>query len=182
MTHHWKSLDSYISTGHWATKPSDETLVLLSLGTDGMLTDNPIICALGAVLDWGAQELYFRDSDVTLPASHRIRNKNYLSASTQRNCSVATMDVATEAIPVYLSKSAVYNHNTRWLYKYIQRPPVTTTPALTEPRVVINNEVRLCQTPKAFHGLVVGRAVCQWSATNRSAIVQIANASNRLVY
>ena len=60
--------------------------------------------------------------------------------------------------------------------------PAETTAALIEPRIVTAEDVQSSNVPKAFDRLVIARTVCRWSAVNKTAMVQIANPSNRRVY
>ena len=62
-----------------------EALVLPHLGLDAVLVDNSIMKAFGAKLDWAAERLSFKDSDITIPATHMrlpIRS-NYCSVITK---------------------------------------------------------------------------------------------------
>ena len=62
-----------------------EALALPLLGLKAMLIDNSIMKAFEAKLDWAAERLFFKDSNITIPAIHTrqpIRSK-YCSVITQ---------------------------------------------------------------------------------------------------
>ena len=50
-----------------------KALVLPHLGTDTMLIDKIIMKAFGAKLHWAAERLSFKDSNITIPATHTRR-------------------------------------------------------------------------------------------------------------
>lgn len=86
-----------------------EALVLPSLGPDKMLLDNSIMGAFGAVLDWQAELLTFKTSQVKIPAQHR-KTRLPTSHESDRNCSVVALESGTQEVPVYLTKKV---HHTR---------------------------------------------------------------------
>ena len=47
-----------------------ETLVLPHLGPDAMLIDTNVMKAFGAKLDWAAERLSLKDSNITIPEIH----------------------------------------------------------------------------------------------------------------
>ena len=66
-----------------------------------MPADNRIMKALGAKLDRAAERLSFKDSNITIPATHTrkpIRSKN---------CSVITKDFDTEDVRVFVYKNYI---------------------------------------------------------------------------
>ena len=76
-----------------------EALVLPHLGPDAML-DNSTMKAFGAELDWAAERRSFKDSNITIPATHTIQPIR------SKYCSVITQDSDTEDIPAF-----VFNKN-----------------------------------------------------------------------
>ena len=64
-----------------------EALVLPHLGPDAMLIDNSIMKAFGAKLDWAAERLSFKDSNITIPATHMRRpiKSKYCSVIMQKS-------------------------------------------------------------------------------------------------
>ena len=61
-------LSSVINSRQWA-------LILPHLGRDAMVVNNSIVKAFGAKLDWAAERLSFKYSEITIPAIHTISSK-----------------------------------------------------------------------------------------------------------
>ena len=73
-----------------------EALELPHLGPAAMLIDNSIMKAFGAKLDWATEQLSYKDSIPTIPATHTrepIRSKY---------CYVITQDPETEEVPAFV--------------------------------------------------------------------------------
>ena len=77
-----------------------EALVLPHLGPDAMLIDDSIMKTLGAKLDWAAERLSFKDSNITIPVTHMRRPVR------SKYCSVTTQDSDAEDVPVFYSSRA----------------------------------------------------------------------------
>ena len=161
-----------------------EALVLPSLGPDIMLLDNTIMGAFGGVLDWSTEQLSFKNSKVKIKASHRRSNLTARPENTAADqCSVVTVDTNVQPVPVFLKNKCAVPPQSEMAVQVIsvQAPP-TTTAALLEPRIVTFEDVESSEVPDAFQHLIVARTVCEWSAADKSAIIQIANPSHQYVY
>ena len=56
-----------------------------------------------------------------------------------------------------------------------------TTAAIIEPLIATLYDIESSAVPGAFQNTIVARTVCHWSATNNTAVVQIADPSNQYV-
>lgn len=157
-----------------------EALVLPSLGPDKMLLDNSIMGAFGAVLDWQAEQLTFKTSQVKIPAKHRKTRLPSHQESDTMNCSVVALEHDKPAIPVYLSKKCTIPADHEMAVEvHANESPDKAITALIEPRIVSEKDIEASDTPPAFRRAIVARTVCTWSP--QGAVVQIANPSDRLV-
>lgn len=165
------------------TLPVD-ALVLPSLGPDIMLLDNTIMGAFGAILDWSNEQLSFKNSKVKIKASHRIANVTKHSESSEMSqCSVVTIDPRVESVPVFLkNKCTIPPQSEMAVHVVSARAPIEDTAALIQPLIVTYDEIASSQAPDAFEHLVVARTVCNWSAADKIAVIQIANPSHQYVY
>ena len=96
-----------------------------------MLINNSIMKkAFGAKLDWAAEQLSFKDSNITIPATHTrqlIRSKY---------CSVITQDSDTEDVPAFVSNRYVVPAAYKALIcVFSTARPQKDTLALIEPKI-----------------------------------------------
>ena len=146
-----------------------------------MLLDNSIMGAFGASSNWDTEELYFANSLIKVKATHRIRNSTHLAQVAQ--CSVvAVVDNNVESVPVYLTKKCCVPPHEMVVHVETIHAPAETTATLIEFRIVTAEDVHSSDVPKSFHTLVLARTVCDRSAVNKTAMVQLANPSNSRVY
>ena len=73
-----------------------EALVVPLLGPDAMLINNSIMKAFGGKMDWAAERLSFKISNITIPATQMRRPIR------SKYCFVITQDSDTENIPVFV--------------------------------------------------------------------------------
>ena len=162
-----------------------EALVSLNLGPDKMLFDNSIMNAFGAVLDWCGEQLSFKNSTRKFPAKHKRTNSQVdTDGSAPAQISIVALDPSVGAVPVYLRrKCCIPPEHEMALDVLTKNAPSETTPALIEPRIVIAHDFESSENvPRAFRRVVVARTVCNWSAVDKSAAVQIYNPSKRHVH
>ena len=162
-----------------------EALVLPNLGPDKMLLDNSIMNAFGAVLDWCGEQLSFKNSTRKIPAKHKRTNSQVdTDGSAPAQISIVALDPSVGAVPVYLRrKCCIPPEHEMTVDVVTENAPSETTPALIEPRIVIAHDFESSDNvPQAFRRVVVARTVCNWSAVDKSAAVQIGNPSKRHVH
>ena len=161
-----------------------EALVLPNLGPDKMLLDNSIMNAFGAILDWGGEQLSFKKSTTKIPATHRRREEADTAEDAAAQISVVTLDSSVGAVPVYLpTRCRIPPQSEMTAHVVTTHAPEATTPALVEPRIVTTHDLQTSDNvPDAFRHILVARTVCNWSAEDKSAAVQIANPSKRHIY
>ena len=158
-----------------------EALVLPNLGPDKMLLDDSIMGAFGASLNWHTQKRSFANSRIKVKATHRIRDSTNETEITQ--CSVVAVVNKVESVPVYLTKKCcIPQEHEMAVHGEAVNAPAKTKAALIEPRILTAGDAHSSDVTKAFHRLLIARTVCHWSATNKYAMVQIANPSNGRVY
>ena len=59
--------------------------------------------------------------------------------------------------------------------------PTKNTAAQLEPRIVTFEEMESSEVHDAYQHMMVARPVCQWSAADKSPLIQIANPSHHYV-
>jgi len=162
-----------------------KALVLPNLGPDKMLLDNSIMNAFGAVLDWCGERLSFKNSTRKIPAKHRrTSSQAHTNDSAPAQISIVALDPSVGAVPVYLPKRyCIPPEHEMTVDVVTEHAPQATTPALIEPRIVTTEDIQTSgNIPDAFRRILVARTVCNWSADDKSAAVQIANPTKRHVY
>ena len=115
-----------------------EALVLPHLGPDVMLIDNSIMKAFGAKLDWAAERLSFKNSNITTPATHMRRPIR------SKYCSVITQDSDAEDVPVFVSNKHIIPAAHEALIRVFSTTrPQRDTLALTQSRAYLKIESKI---------------------------------------
>ena len=123
--------------------------------------------------------LTFSDNDVTVPAHHN--RKSIQNSSQNPACSVV---VASDDKPVtvYVPRNCVVEAGHEIAVRVFSKTaPRESTPAVIEPRIATTKTIEAQGQHNVWDTVIVARTVTNWSAIDKSAIVQIANPSNRTV-
>ena len=161
-----------------------ETLVLPSLGPDITLLNNTIMGAFGGVLDSSTEQMSLKTSQVTINASHRRVDVTVHPGNTATaQCSVVTVNTGIESVPVLLRhKCCIPPQSAMAVQVESATAPTETTAALIESLIVTFEDTESSAVPEAFQNIIVGRTVSQWSAADKTAVVQTANPSHHYIY
>ena len=159
-----------------------EAFVLRDLGPDNMLIDNSVMGAFRGILDWETETLSFHNSDVSIKATHKRRvGQSNPSHKSHDSCSVVRIETTAQLVPIFLKKKCVVPPQSEMaLQVESEEPPEVTTTAVIEPRIITEQDAQSADTPQSFRRLIVARTVTEWT-TDKKAIVQVANPSQRLV-
>ena len=156
-----------------------EALVLPHLGPDAMLIDNSIMKkAFGAKLDWAAERLSFRDSNIPIPATHMRRSiqSKYRSVINQKS--------DAESVPVFVSNKYIIAAAHEALIRVFSTArPQKDKLALIEPRVVNAHILEgIPQDKICWHTLIVARTVTnRCNKTLSALLVQVGSPSDRTI-
>ena len=134
-----------------------EALVLFHLGPDAMLIDNSIMKAFEAKLDWAAERLSFKDSNITIPATHMRRPIR------SKYCSVITQDSDIEEVPVFVSnKYNIPAAHEALIRVFCRARPQKDTLALIEPKSATSDTIKDIPQDEVWRSLIVARTVTSW--------------------
>ena len=130
-----------------------EALVLPHLGPDAMLIDSSIMKAFGAKLDWAAERLSFKDSDITIPETYMRRPIR------SKYCSVITQNSDAEDVPVFVSSKFIIlaAHETLIRVFSTYGIPQKDTLALIEPRFVTADTIEDTPQNEVWRAFIVAR-------------------------
>ena len=117
-----------------------------------MLIDKIIMKAFGAKMDWAAERLLFKDSNITIPATHTRRPIRL------KYCCIITQDSDTEDAPVFVSnKYAILAAHEALICALSTARPQKYTLALIEPKTATANTIKNISQDEVWRALIVAR-------------------------
>ena len=153
-----------------------EALVLPHLGPDAMLIDNSIMKAFGAKLDWAAERLSLKGSNITVPAIHMRRPIK------SKYCSVIMQKSDAKSIPVLFSnKNIIPVAHEALILVFSRARPQKDKLALIEPRIVTADTLEGMPQNEIWQTLIVARTVTYWCNKTKLALVQVGNPYDRTI-
>ena len=132
--------------------------------------------AFGAKLDWAAERVSFKDSNITIPATHMRRPIR------SKYSSVITQDSDTEDGSVFVSnKCVIPAAHEVFIRVFSTARPQKDTLALIEPKIATPDIIKNTPQDEVWHALIVARTVTHWCVKTKSALVQVCNLSERSI-
>ena len=127
-------------------------------------------------IDWAAERLSFKDSNIAIPATHIRRpiKSKYSSVTTQ------TSDA--KSVPVWFSNKYIIPAAHEALIRIFSTArPQKYTQALIEPRIVTADTLEGISQDEIWQTLIVARTVTHLCNKTKSALVQVGNPSDRTI-